>query len=232
MSPVLFPLRLKKKSQSVDIVSQGFAARLIPSLSLNRSSPPVAKTTTSEVQENNTTNSQRLGPRCSNLRRGYTIGKCLQYGRLCVWVFLSDLMSFSWALSVCVCVCMHEYVHIVCVLLPLFCLLLFSSCSLLIHLSLTLSSLSPDTLMSALFSFSPYSHLCLLTFSSSSYLSHLLPSWFSAWSNLSPVYLLSFFTLFLLSSLSLLSLLFPLFSPFLLDLTSFSPRSHLFFMSS
>uniref|UniRef100_A0A8C1YH29 Oxidation resistance protein 1 n=1 Tax=Cyprinus carpio TaxID=7962 RepID=A0A8C1YH29_CYPCA len=73
MSPVLFPLRLKKKSQSVDIGSQSFPARLIPSLSLNRSSPPVAKTTTSEVQENNTTNSQRRGPRCSDLKRGYTI---------------------------------------------------------------------------------------------------------------------------------------------------------------
>uniref|UniRef100_A0A8C1WKI9 Oxidation resistance protein 1 n=1 Tax=Cyprinus carpio TaxID=7962 RepID=A0A8C1WKI9_CYPCA len=73
MSPVLFPLRLKKKSQSVDIGSQSFPARLIPSLSLNRSSPPVAKTTTSEVQENNTTNSQRLGPRCGDLKRGYTI---------------------------------------------------------------------------------------------------------------------------------------------------------------
>uniref|UniRef100_A0A672SYU2 Oxidation resistance protein 1 n=1 Tax=Sinocyclocheilus grahami TaxID=75366 RepID=A0A672SYU2_SINGR len=65
--------RLKKKSQSVDIGSQSFPARLIPSLSLNRSSPPVAKTTTSEVQENNTTNTQRRGPRCSDLKRGYTI---------------------------------------------------------------------------------------------------------------------------------------------------------------
>uniref|UniRef100_A0A8C1Q1X3 Oxidation resistance protein 1 n=1 Tax=Cyprinus carpio TaxID=7962 RepID=A0A8C1Q1X3_CYPCA len=73
MSPVLFPLRLKKKSQSVDIGSQSFPARLIPSLSLNRSSPPVAKTTTSEVKENNTTNSQHRGPRCSDLKRGYTI---------------------------------------------------------------------------------------------------------------------------------------------------------------
>ncbi|XP_052434125.1 oxidation resistance protein 1 isoform X3 [Carassius gibelio] len=73
MSPVLFPLRLKKKSQSVDIGSQSFPARLIPSLSLNRSSPPVAKTTTSEVRENNTTNSQRRGPLCSDLKRGYTI---------------------------------------------------------------------------------------------------------------------------------------------------------------
>ncbi|XP_067266733.1 oxidation resistance protein 1a isoform X3 [Chanodichthys erythropterus] len=65
--------RLKKKSQSVDIASQSFPARLIPSLSLNRSSPPAAKTTTSEVQENNTTNSQRHVPRCSDLKRGYTI---------------------------------------------------------------------------------------------------------------------------------------------------------------
>ncbi|XP_016095705.1 oxidation resistance protein 1-like [Sinocyclocheilus grahami] len=73
MEPVLHTPRLKKKSQSVDIGSQSFPARLIPSLSLNRSSPPVAKTTTSEVQENNTTNTQRRGPRCSDLKRGYTI---------------------------------------------------------------------------------------------------------------------------------------------------------------
>ncbi|XP_056617779.1 oxidation resistance protein 1a isoform X5 [Triplophysa dalaica] len=65
--------RLKQKSQSVDIGSQGFPARFIPSLSLNRSSPPVAKTTESEVEENNATNSQRRGPRCSELKRGYTI---------------------------------------------------------------------------------------------------------------------------------------------------------------
>ncbi|XP_026139301.1 oxidation resistance protein 1a isoform X3 [Carassius auratus] len=73
MEPVLHTPRLKKKSQSVDIGSQSFPARLIPSLSLNRSSPPVAKTTTSEVRENNTTNSQRRGPLCSDLKRGYTI---------------------------------------------------------------------------------------------------------------------------------------------------------------
>ncbi|XP_077070895.1 oxidation resistance protein 1a isoform X4 [Siphateles boraxobius] len=73
MEPVLHTPRLKKKSQSVDIGSQSFPARLIPSLSLNRSSPPAAKTTPSEVQENNTTNSQYRGPRCSDLKRGYTI---------------------------------------------------------------------------------------------------------------------------------------------------------------
>ncbi len=206
MSPVLFPLRLKKKSQSVDIGFQGFPARLIPSLSLNRSSPPVAKTTTSEVQENNTTNSQRRSPRCSDLKRGYTIGKwasgCLQYGRLCVWVFLSDLMSLLSFISVCECMMFTLYVFRK-FWLPLFCLLLFSSCSLLIHLSLTLSSLSPDTLMSALFSFSPCSHLCILTFSSP-YPSHLLlPSWFSAWSHL--IYVSSLSSLILHSLLALLS---------------------------
>ncbi|XP_052002795.1 oxidation resistance protein 1a isoform X3 [Xyrauchen texanus] len=73
MEPVLQPARLKKKSQSVDIGSTGFSARLIPSLSLNRSSPPVSKTATCEVQENNTTNSQHRTPRCSDLKRGYTI---------------------------------------------------------------------------------------------------------------------------------------------------------------
>ncbi|XP_026780350.3 oxidation resistance protein 1a isoform X5 [Pangasianodon hypophthalmus] len=64
--------RLKKKSQSVDIASQGFSS-FIPSLSINRSSSPVAKTTTIEVQENNTTNSQWRTSRCSELKRGYTI---------------------------------------------------------------------------------------------------------------------------------------------------------------
>ncbi|KAL7840294.1 hypothetical protein AOLI_G00256170, partial [Acnodon oligacanthus] len=64
---------LKKKSQSVDIASQGFPASLIPGLSINRSSPPVARTTTFEVQENNTSNSQRRSPRCGELKRGYTI---------------------------------------------------------------------------------------------------------------------------------------------------------------
>ncbi|KAL7835894.1 hypothetical protein SRHO_G00282410 [Serrasalmus rhombeus] len=67
--------QLKKKSQSVDIASQGFPASLIPGLSINRSSPPVARTTTFEVQENNTSNSQRRSPRCGELKRGYTIGK-------------------------------------------------------------------------------------------------------------------------------------------------------------
>ncbi|XP_066501530.1 oxidation resistance protein 1a [Hoplias malabaricus] len=66
--------RLKKKSQSVDIPSPGFPASLIPGLSINRaSSPPVARTTTLEVQENNTTNSHRRSPRCVDLKRGYTI---------------------------------------------------------------------------------------------------------------------------------------------------------------
>ncbi|XP_041962040.1 oxidation resistance protein 1a isoform X3 [Alosa alosa] len=64
--------RLKKKSQSVDIASQGFSA-LIPGLQLNRASPPVAKASTFEVQENNATNSQRCAPRCAELKRGYTI---------------------------------------------------------------------------------------------------------------------------------------------------------------
>ncbi|XP_058232843.1 oxidation resistance protein 1a isoform X3 [Hemibagrus wyckioides] len=64
--------RLKKKSQSVDVSSPGFSS-FIPSLSINRSSSPVAKTTTIEVQENNTTNSQRRAPRCGELKRGYTI---------------------------------------------------------------------------------------------------------------------------------------------------------------
>ncbi|KAM9806214.1 oxidation resistance protein 1a isoform 5-T5 [Syngnathus typhle] len=66
--------RLKKKSQSVDIASQGFSPTLVPASPLNRAASPVAKTTTVlAVQENNTTNSQRRSPRCGELKRGYTI---------------------------------------------------------------------------------------------------------------------------------------------------------------
>uniref|UniRef100_A0A3Q4GIH4 Oxidation resistance 1b n=1 Tax=Neolamprologus brichardi TaxID=32507 RepID=A0A3Q4GIH4_NEOBR len=66
--------RLKKKSQSVDIASQGFSPTLVPASPLNKAAPSVAKTTTVlAVQENNTTNSQRRSPRCGELKRGYTI---------------------------------------------------------------------------------------------------------------------------------------------------------------
>uniref|UniRef100_A0AAQ6APN6 TLDc domain-containing protein n=1 Tax=Amphiprion ocellaris TaxID=80972 RepID=A0AAQ6APN6_AMPOC len=66
--------RLKKKSQSVDIASQGFSPTLMPASPLNKAAPPVAKTTTVlAVEENNTTNSQRRSPRCGELKRGYTI---------------------------------------------------------------------------------------------------------------------------------------------------------------
>ncbi|XP_042345166.1 oxidation resistance protein 1a isoform X4 [Plectropomus leopardus] len=66
--------RLKKKSQSVDIASQGFSPTLVPASPHNKAAPPVAKTTTVlAVQENNTTNSQRRSPRCGELKRGYTI---------------------------------------------------------------------------------------------------------------------------------------------------------------
>uniref|UniRef100_A0A3Q3RMX6 Oxidation resistance protein 1 n=1 Tax=Mastacembelus armatus TaxID=205130 RepID=A0A3Q3RMX6_9TELE len=74
MSSVLYPCRLKKKSQSVDISSQGFSPTLVPASPLSKAAPPVAKTTTVlAVQENNTTNSQRRSPRCGELKRGYTI---------------------------------------------------------------------------------------------------------------------------------------------------------------
>ena len=95
--------RLKKKSQSVDIISQGFSA-LIPGLQLNRATPPVAKTTTLEVQDNNATNSQRFVPRCAELKRGYTIGTqaCLMFPFcvcacvcVCVWVCMGVCVSVS-----------------------------------------------------------------------------------------------------------------------------------------
>lgn len=67
--------RLKQKSQSVDIGSQGFSPTLVPASPLNKAAPPVAKTTAAlTVQENNATNSQRRSPRCGELKRGYTIG--------------------------------------------------------------------------------------------------------------------------------------------------------------
>ncbi|XP_008321915.1 oxidation resistance protein 1a isoform X1 [Cynoglossus semilaevis] len=66
--------RLKQKSQSVDIASQGFSPTLVPASPLNRAASPVARTTTVlAVEENNTTNSQRRNPRCAELKRGYTI---------------------------------------------------------------------------------------------------------------------------------------------------------------
>ncbi|XP_032373738.1 oxidation resistance protein 1a isoform X2 [Etheostoma spectabile] len=71
---LLSPYRLKQKSQSVDIASQGFSPTLVPASPLNKAASPVAKTTTAlAVQEYNTTNSQRRSPRCGELKRGYTI---------------------------------------------------------------------------------------------------------------------------------------------------------------
>ncbi|XP_053737762.1 oxidation resistance protein 1a isoform X2 [Synchiropus splendidus] len=66
--------RLKQKSQSVDIASQGFSPTLVPASPHNKTSQPAAKTPTAlGVQENNTTNAQRRSPRCGELKRGYTI---------------------------------------------------------------------------------------------------------------------------------------------------------------
>ncbi|KAM4581302.1 oxidation resistance protein 1a isoform 2-T3 [Odontesthes bonariensis] len=66
--------RLKQKSQSVDIASQGFSPTLMPASPRNKAAPPVAKTTTGlAVKENNTANSQLRSPRCGELKRGYTI---------------------------------------------------------------------------------------------------------------------------------------------------------------
>ncbi|MEQ2235764.1 hypothetical protein ILYODFUR_005554 [Ilyodon furcidens] len=68
--------RLKQKSQSVDIASQGFSPSLVPASPRNKAAPPVAKATTGlAVLENNTTNSQLRSPRCVELKRGYTIDR-------------------------------------------------------------------------------------------------------------------------------------------------------------
>uniref|UniRef100_A0A6Q2Y6X5 Oxidation resistance protein 1 n=1 Tax=Esox lucius TaxID=8010 RepID=A0A6Q2Y6X5_ESOLU len=65
---------LKKKSQSVDIATQGFSPSLVPASPPNKTEAPVTKTTTLGVQQNNATNSQKTcGPRCGELKRGYTI---------------------------------------------------------------------------------------------------------------------------------------------------------------
>uniref|UniRef100_A0A673ZKN1 Oxidation resistance protein 1 n=1 Tax=Salmo trutta TaxID=8032 RepID=A0A673ZKN1_SALTR len=69
MTDSIFP-----KSQSVDIATQGFSSTLVPTSPINKTAPPVTKTTTLGVQQNNATNSQRIcSPRCSELKRGYTI---------------------------------------------------------------------------------------------------------------------------------------------------------------
>ncbi|XP_063735609.1 oxidation resistance protein 1a isoform X4 [Eleginops maclovinus] len=74
MEPVRRPPGLKKKSQSVDIATQGFSPTLVPASPPNKASPTVARTTAAlAVQENNTNNSQRRSPRCGELKRGYTI---------------------------------------------------------------------------------------------------------------------------------------------------------------
>ncbi|KAG2465132.1 OXR1 protein, partial [Polypterus senegalus] len=70
-------VRLKKKSQSVDITAQGYTGPLVPEAHASQINkpPPVVKTTTSEEEENNAANSQRRNPRRSDLKRYYTIGK-------------------------------------------------------------------------------------------------------------------------------------------------------------
>ncbi|XP_028983790.1 oxidation resistance protein 1a isoform X1 [Betta splendens] len=74
MEPAQKAAGLKKKSQSVDIASQGFSPTLVPASPRSKAAPPVAKTTSVlAVQENNTANSQRRSPRCGELKRGYTI---------------------------------------------------------------------------------------------------------------------------------------------------------------
>uniref|UniRef100_A0A4W3IJL5 Oxidation resistance protein 1 n=1 Tax=Callorhinchus milii TaxID=7868 RepID=A0A4W3IJL5_CALMI len=67
--------RLKKKSQSVDITSQGFGNPLAANdaSSQTSKSSTVAKTTTLEEVQNNAANTQRRNTRRSELKRYYTI---------------------------------------------------------------------------------------------------------------------------------------------------------------
>ncbi|XP_067837644.1 oxidation resistance protein 1a isoform X2 [Heptranchias perlo] len=67
--------RLKKKSQSVDITSQGYGSPMAaddPSSQTGKT-PTVLKTTTSEEEQNNAANTQRRNTRRSELKRYYTI---------------------------------------------------------------------------------------------------------------------------------------------------------------
>ncbi|XP_048085620.1 oxidation resistance protein 1b isoform X3 [Alosa alosa] len=74
MEPVLAALRLKKKSQSVDISEEGFAASLVKDPLASPIIRSIARATISEEQENNTTNVQKgRSPRRGELKRGYTI---------------------------------------------------------------------------------------------------------------------------------------------------------------
>ncbi|XP_006021994.1 oxidation resistance protein 1 isoform X3 [Alligator sinensis] len=65
-------LRLKKKSQSIDITAAGCNPLAAPGQQATHARP-VIKTATSEEEQNNTTNTQRRNPRRSELKRYYTI---------------------------------------------------------------------------------------------------------------------------------------------------------------
>ncbi|KAJ1076145.1 hypothetical protein K5549_008999 [Capra hircus] len=74
-------LKLKKKSQSVDITAPGFnplagAGKQMP----QASKPPAPKTPIIEEEQNNAANSQKHPSRRSELKRFYTIG---EYHDLC-----------------------------------------------------------------------------------------------------------------------------------------------------
>lgn len=78
MLHVLSLTRLKKKSQSVDISEEGFAASLVKDPLASPIIRNIARATISEEQENNTTNVQKgRSPRRGELKRGYTIGENL-----------------------------------------------------------------------------------------------------------------------------------------------------------
>lgn len=77
---VVLPLaRLKKKSQSVDISDESFAASLVKDPVGSPIIRNIARATISEEHENNTTNVQKgRSPRRGELKRGYTIGKSMR----------------------------------------------------------------------------------------------------------------------------------------------------------
>ncbi|KAH1177784.1 hypothetical protein KIL84_011486 [Mauremys mutica] len=70
-------LRLKKRSQSVDVTAPGYNPLAAEAQEAPQASKliPVTNTAASEEEQNNTTNTQRRNPRRSELKRYYTIGE-------------------------------------------------------------------------------------------------------------------------------------------------------------
>lgn len=107
---VLIAIRLKKKSQSVDISGPGCNPVAAEAQTPQPSRPvPAPQTAAPEEEQDSSTNSQRRNPRRSDLKRYYTIGEfpctgkikyALYESRSCSFICgLFLLLSSSWPLS-------------------------------------------------------------------------------------------------------------------------------------